>query len=277
MSASRVITLTSDFGLQDPYVASMKGVVLSINPAAAIVDISHSVRPQAIEQAAFLLGAAWPYFPAGSIHVVVVDPGVGTERRALALRTPEGTVVGPDNGVLSPALPDAVREEAPDLGKAAEVRLPSGHRAVFLSNEAYFRHPVSSTFHGRDIFAPVAAHLSLGVPLEELGQPVERILALPPFQAERQADGSLAGRVVHIDAFGNLVTDVRCSDLPLHPVVEVAGERIEGVSTTYGQGRGLVAVGGSSGYLEIAVVGGNAARYLKADVGLPVVVRPGVR
>ena len=277
MSTSPVITLTSDFGLQDPYVGAMKGVILAINPAAAIVDISHGVRPQAIEQAAFLLGAAWPYFPPGTIHVVVVDPGVGTERRALALRTPQGTFVGPDNGVLSAALPDPVREEASGEDKAAEVGLPSGHRAVSLSNEAYFRHPVSSTFHGRDIFAPVAAHLSLGVPLEELGQPVERILALPPFRARRRADGSLAGRVIHIDAFGNLVTDVRCADLPPQPVVEVGGERIEDVSTTYGEGRGLLAVIGSGGYLEIAVAGGSAARHLKADVGMPVVVRPSGR
>lgn len=277
MSTSPVITLTSDFGLQDPYVGAMKGVILAINPAAAIVDISHGVRPQAIEQAAFLLGAAWPYFPPGTIHVVVVDPGVGTERRALALRTPQGTFVGPDNGVLSAALPDPVREEASGEDKAAEVGLPSGHRAVSLSNEAYFRHPVSSTFHGRDIFTPVAAHLSLGVPLEELGQPVERILVLPPFRAGRRADGSLAGRVIHIDAFGNLVTDVRCADLPPQPVVEVAGERIEGVSTTYGEGRSLLAVIGSGGYLEIAVAAGSAARHLKADVGAPVLVRPGGR
>jgi S-adenosylmethionine hydrolase len=274
MSTSPVITLTSDLGLQDPYVGAMKGVILAINPAAAIVDITHGVRPQAIEQAAFLLGAAWPYFAPGTIHVVVVDPGVGTERRALAMRTPQETFVGPDNGVLSAALPDQVREEASDADGAAEVRLPSGHRAVSLSNEAYFRHPVSSTFHGRDIFAPVAAHLSLGAPLEELGPPVESILALPPFRARCQADGSLAGRVIHIDAFGNLVTDVRCADLPPQPIVEVAGGRIEGVSTTYGEGRGLLAVTGSSGYLEISVADGNAARYLRAELGVPVVVRP---
>ncbi len=281
MSTRPIITLTSDFGLQDPYVGAMKGVILGINPAAAVVDISHGVRPQAIEQAAFLLGAAWPYFPPGSIHVVVVDPGVGSERRALALRAPEGVFVGPDNGVLSAALPDEAREDASGADGAAEVPLPSDHRAVSLNNEAYFRHPVSSTFHGRDIFAPVAAHLSLGVPLEDLGPPVERILALPPFRARRQADGSLAGRVIHIDAFGNLVTDVRLADLPRRPIVEVESERIEAISTTYrqtparrgGEGRGLVAVTGSSGYLEISVAGGSAARYLKADVGVPVVVR----
>lgn len=277
MSPRRVITLTTDFGLQDPYVGSMKGVILTINPEAAIVDISHGVRPQAIEQAAFLLGTAWPYFPPQTIHVVVVDPGVGTERRALALRTPQATFVGPDNGVLSAALADAVREGVSGEGRAAEVGLPPSHRAVSLTNEAYFRHPVSSTFHGRDIFAPVAAHLSLSVPLQELGPPVQRILALPPFRAKRQADGSLAGRVVHIDAFGNLVADVRCADLPPQPIVEVAGERIEGISATYEEGQGLLAIAGSSGYLEISVAGGHAAHYLSADVGVPVLVRPGGR
>jgi S-adenosylmethionine hydrolase len=272
-----IITLTTDFGLQDAYLAAMKGAILSINPTARIIDVSHAVRPQAIEQAAFVLAAAWPYFPPDAIHVVVVDPAVGSERRALALRAASATFVGPDNGVLSAALPDEVRavvSDSPYAHLPAPVGLPTGYRAVSLTNERFFRTPVSSTFHGRDIFGPVAAHLSLGADLEELGEPVEQIVALPPFRAHRQADGSLRGRVLHIDAFGNLITDVRLEDVPSRDaVIEVAGRTIEGVSATYEPGADLRAVTGSSGYLEIAAPGGSAAALLNAGLGLAVVVR----
>ena len=267
-----IITLTTDFGLQDPYVAAMKGAILTINPTARLVDVSHTIRPQAIDQAVFVLAAAWPYFPPGAIHVAVVDPAVGSQRRALALRAGTATFVGPDNGVLSAALPDDVRAAAG--GSPAPVGLPAGYRAVFLTNERFFRAPVSSTFHGRDVFGPVAAHLSLGVALEDLGEPIERVVALPPFRAQRQPDGSLRGRVLHIDAFGNLITDVRVEDLPSgNAVIEVADRTVEGVSATYEPGADLRAVTGSSGYLEIAAPGGSAAAVLKADLGLTVVVR----
>ena len=266
-----IITLTTDFGLQDPYVAAMKGAMLTVNPAARLVDVSHTIRPQAIEQAAFVLAAAWPYFPPDTIHVAVVDPAVGSERRALAVRAAGATFVGPDNGVLSAALPDDARAAAND--SPAPVGLPEGYRAVSLANERFFRTPVSTTFHGRDIFGPVAAHLSLGVALEELGEPVEQINALPPFRARRQPDGSLHGRVLHIDAFGNLITDVRLEDLPSrNAVIEVAGRTIHGVSATYGPGTDVRAVTGSSGYLEIAAPGGSAAHVLKAELGLTLVV-----
>ena len=271
-SPPSIITLTTDFGLQDPYVAAMKGAILSINPTAHLVDVSHAIRPQAVEQAAFVLAAAWPYFPPDAIHVVVVDPAVGSARRALALRAADATFVGPDNGVLSAALPDEARAAAGE--SLAPVRLPDGYRAVSVTNERFFRTPVSSTFHGRDIFGPVAAHLSLGVALEELGEPVEQIAALPPFRARRQPDGSLRGRVLHVDAFGNLITDVRLDDLTsANAVVELANRTIEGVSSTYGPGANLRAVTGSSGYLEIAAPGASAAAVLKADLGLTVVVR----
>jgi S-adenosylmethionine hydrolase len=268
-----IITITTDFGLQDPYVAAMKGAILSINPATNLIDVSHAIRPQAIEQAVLVTAAAWPYFPQGAIHVVVVDPGVGSRRRALALRTTTATFVGPDNGVLSAALSDDVRTSAGD--SATPVRLPADCRAVSLTNERYFRAPVSSTFHGRDIFGPVAAHLSLGVALEELGEPLEHIVALPPFRARRQPDGSLRGHVLHIDAFGNLITDVRVEDLPSRSAnIEVSGRTLTGVSATYEPGANLRAITGSSGYLEIAVPGGSAAALLNAALGETVVVRP---
>lgn len=273
MRGPPIITLITDFGQQDPYVAALKGAILTINPAARLVDVSHAIPPQAIEQAVFVAAAAWPYFPPGAIHVAVVDPAVGSQRRALALPTAAATFVGPDNGVLSAALPDDLRAAAGD--SPSPIGLPAGSRAVALTNERYFRSPVSSTFHGRDIFGPVAAHLSLGVALEELGEPVGQIIALPPFRARRQPDGSLRGRVLHIDAFGNLITDVRLEDLPSpDAVVEVAGRTIEGVSAAYEPGADLRAVTGSSGYLEIAAPGGRAAALLTAELGLPVVVRP---
>jgi hypothetical protein len=268
-----IITLTTDFGLQDPYVAAMKGAILSVNPAVTLVDVSHAIRPQAIEQAVFVTAAAWPYFPPDVIHIAVVDPTVGSQRRGLALRSAGATFIGPDNGVLSAALTDDVRMAAGQ--SPAPVRLPADCHAVSLTDERYFRSPVSSTFHGRDIFGPVAAHLSLGVSLEEMGEPVEEIVALPPFRARRQPDGSLRGRVLHIDAFGNLITDVRTEDLPSRNViVEVAGHTVEGVNATYEPGADLRAVAGSSGYVEIAAPGTSAAALLKADLNQPVFVRP---
>ena len=276
MATSRIVTLTTDFGLVDPYVAAMKGAILSINPQALIVDISHDVRPQAVLHGAFLISLALPYFPTGAIHLAVVDPGVGTARRALALQTPDGTFLGPDNGLLSPALPDHLRAQA--LPSLSQLPLPQGCRAVALENQRYFRQPVSATFHGRDIFAPVAAHLSLGLALDDLGPALEFIQALPPFQAQAQADGSRRGRVLHIDRFGNLITDVRADDLLADAVViiDVAEHKIQGLSHTYGQGQGLIAYIGSAGYLEIALVEGSAAAALQADIGLPLIVRPAV-
>ncbi|MBI1884840.1 MAG: SAM-dependent chlorinase/fluorinase [Chloroflexi bacterium] len=273
MGARPVITLTTDFGLADPCVAAMKGVVLSLNPDAVTIDVSHEVRPHSIEQGAFLLACSWPHFPAGSIHVAVVDPGVGTARRALALQTAAGFFVGPDNGVLSAALPDDARAAVSlPSGTAA---LPEDVRAVALTNERYFRHPVSVTFHGRDVFAPVAAHISLGVPLEELGEPVESVVALPPFRAASQPDGSLVGRVVHIDRFGNVVTDIRQEDLPAANVeVEIAGRTVAGLARTYGDAKGLVALIGSAGYLELSLPNGNAASALNVDIGAAVGVIP---
>lgn len=265
-----IITLTTDLGTNDIYVAAMKGVILGSNPQATIVDITHAVRPQQIEQAVFLTQEAWPFFPKGAVHVVVVDPGVGTQRRALALRTPTAIFVGPDNGVLSAALPEGSRPPEPCLAA-----LPQGYRAVALTNPAYFRHPVSTTFHGRDIFAPVAAHLSLGVPLEQVGEPVSSIFALPPLRALRRPDGSIQGRVLHIDTFGNLITNVYSQDIsdPQRTVVEIADRRIVGLSGNYQEGTGPLALLGSSGYLEIAVANGNAARELGVDVGTPVVAK----
>ena len=273
-AASQIITLTTDFGLADPYVAAMKGVILGLNPRAVIVDISHEVRPQRLLQAVFLTQSAYPFFPTGASHIVVVDPGVGANRRALVIETPQGCYLGPDNGVLSAALPDEARPPADE--SPVPIALPAGCRAFAITNRRYLRDPVSATFHGRDIFAPAAAHLSLGVPPEELGEPVETLFAFPPLRARRCPDGSLQAQVVHIDRFGNVVTDVRAGDLPQGAfTVELAGQQVPGPVRTYAQATGLAAIVGSSAYLEVALPNGNAATALGTDIGDAVLVRPG--
>ncbi len=268
-----IITLTTDFGLSDPYVAAMKGVILGLNPRALLVDITHEVRPQQILQATFMTQAAWPYFPPGAIHAVVVDPGVGMGRRAVALETPRGCFVGPDNGALSAALPEEARPAAGQ--KPAPVPLPASYRAYAISSPSYMLRPVSATFHGRDIFAPAAAHLSLGVSIEELGERLDTIVALSPLRARRNADGSLAGRVVHIDRFGNAITDIRAEDLPAQEfAVELRGRRVPGLVRTYAEATVLSALVGSSGYLEAALRNGNAARELGVEIGDAAMLRP---
>jgi S-adenosylmethionine hydrolase len=272
-TVTSIITLTTDFGVSQHYVAAMKGVILSINPRAMLVDVTHQVQPQRVEEGCFLLGTAWPYFPSGSVHVAVVDPGVGTERRGLVLVTPTGFFVGPDNGVLSAALPDNARPRGL-RALARPVRLPDGYSAVTIEDPRFIREPVSATFHGRDVFAPVAAYLTLGVSPESFGERASSVLALPPFKAVRKSDGSLVGRVVHVDQFGNLVTSIRAADIGDGDVtVEIAGVTIHGLAVTYGDGEDLIALIGSSGYLEVALPMGNAADLLDAELETPVTVR----
>lgn len=267
------ITLTTDFGLSDPYVASMKGSIYSLNPRATIIDVTHGIEPQAIDQAVFVLQYALRYVPPQSIHVMVVDPGVGTERRPLALATPVGTFVAPDNGLLSVALPDDVRSFATEGPRLVD--LPPSFSAHELTNGAYHRHPVSVTFHGRDIFAPVAAHLSLGVQTQDLGPAVSRVHALPPFSATVNDDGSITGRVLHVDRYGNLITNIRRDQLGADPVtITVSGRAITGISRTYAQAPSLAAVVASTGFLAIVVPNGSAARELGADIGEQVSLLP---
>jgi S-adenosylmethionine hydrolase len=264
VAAQRIITLTTDFALRDGYVASMKGVILSIAPGVSIVDVSHAVPPQSVDEGAFLLTLVWPYFPEDTIHLTVVDPGVGTERRPVAVQTARGTFVGPDNGVLAPTLASI---GALDSSTGALI----GAEAVELTEEEYWRHPTSHTFHGRDIFAPAAAHLAAGTPLERLGPAIERLktLVLPGFTRRR---GALVGSVIHVDAFGNVITSIPGHALPEAPVVRIGEVAIEGLSASY-QDRPLGALIGSAGFLEVAVRNGNAAQYLGVRRGDPVEVR----
>ena len=258
-----IITLTTDFELADGYVGTMKGVILGIAPTATIVDISHDIPPQDMREAAYTLYAAYPYFPQGTIHVVVVDPGVGSERRGIALRTPQATFVAPDNGVLSYVV----------AGERVE-------QIVHLTNPCYHLSPVSRTFHGRDIFAPAAAHLARGIPLAELGDPLTEIVAFSLPRPQVRSDGTIVGQVIHVDRFGNLITSITATDLADHSllgasVIEIKGQGIRGIANTYAEvatGK-LLAIVGSSNRLEIAVSGGSASQTLEAKVGDEVLLK----
>ena len=269
-----IITLTTDLGLTDAYVAAMKGVILGINPEAKLVDICHSIKPQNITQAAFVLGTAYKFFPQKTIHVVVVDPGVGTKRRAIILRTPSADFVAPDNGVLS-----YVIQESSTKGVAGNVdlqQLGPELEAVAITKAEYWRSPVSPTFHGRDIFAPVAARLSLGFPPIDFGEVITSVTMLPLLRPYQAQDGSLVGHILHIDSFGNLITNIKRQDLPeAKPAItiKVGSQLISGLSRTYAEGEELLALIGSGGYLEIAVKGGNASAILDAEVGNEIRVR----
>ena len=250
-----LITMITDFGLGDAYVGIMKGVIMGINPHARFVDICHTIQPQNIPQAAFVISTAYRYFPPDTVHLIVIDPGVGSQRKAIVVKTLSAYFVAPDNGVLSYVIEDSTAERA---------KL----EAIALSNPIFWRSPVSPTFHGRDIFAPVAAHISLGVPLRQMGEPITSFVTFPLPRSRLAEDGTLVCHIVHIDSFGNLITDATREDIPAGKVVmEVAGQRIEGINATYVEGSGLMALIGSSGRLEVAIRDGNAARMLGVKVG----------
>jgi len=275
-----IVTLTSDFGLGDSYVAAMKGVILSINPGARLVDICHDIEPQNIRQAAFILSAACHFFPKGTIHLVVVDPGVGTDRRAIVLRTPMAEFVAPDNGVLSYVIQQSSAKPLAYKAESREAELEPELEAVAITNPEFWRSPVSPTFHGRDIFAPVAAWLSRGFPPASFGEAVTLLKVLPLSRPHRASGGLVVGHVIHIDNFGNLITDIRGDDLPAETEgisVRVGGYKITGLRRAYGEGEGLLALIGSNGYLEVAVRQGNAADWLSAKVGDEVRVKTGGR
>ena len=271
-----IITLTTDFGLTDAYVAAMKGVILGINPEAKLIDICHSIKPQNIPQAAFVLSTAYQFFPQKTIHLVVVDPRVGTERRAIILRTPSADFVAPDNGVLSYVIQASSAKPAADNVNLQERELEPGLEAVAITKPQFWRTSISSTFHGRDVFAPVAALLSLGFPPIDFGEAITSLTMLPLPKPHRRPDGSLVGHVLHIDNFGNLITSIKGSDLlpTKQPIaVEVGNHLISGLSRTYAEGQGLLTLIGSSGYLEVSLKGGSASAFLDAEVGSEVRLR----
>jgi S-adenosylmethionine hydrolase len=267
-----VITLTTDFGLSDAYVACMKGVILSINPKATIVDISHAIEPQNITQAAFMLHMAHRYFPNDAIHVIIVDPGVGSRRKAVILRTPLAYFIAPDNGVLSyiiselHPLGDGFSHPASRVQLSKEMK--KNIQAVSITKSAFWQQPVSATFHGRDIFAPVAAHLSLGVPVQKFGEIIDTLTIISPLAPHYDSAHNLVGHVLHIDRFGNLITNIKNSDVSQEAITMKVGRHlIKKVIQYYAETEGVAVVPGSAGYLEISLSSGNAASFLGAKIG----------
>jgi S-adenosyl-L-methionine hydrolase (adenosine-forming) len=259
MSANRVLTLLTDFGEQDVYVAVLKGAIAQVNPKLVIIDLTHHIPPQDLGSARFNLANAYPYFPAETVHIAIVDPGVGGQRRAIALQLANGFLVGPDNGIFS-----GVLDHYPAIA------------AVELDNADYWRVPLPSfTFHGRDIFATVGAYLASGVPLTDLGRAIDPStlvhLPLPPLL---QTGSSIQGVIQYIDRFGNLITNI-----PAHRVenqswfVQIDAHTIPGNQTYADVPIGAVlALVGSHGWVEIAVNQGNAQAQLQVPLGASIQV-----
>jgi S-adenosyl-L-methionine hydrolase (adenosine-forming) len=269
-----VVTLTTDFGLKDGYVAAIKGVIYSINPEATIVDVSHNIHPQNILEAAFVLSTAYSFFPIYTVHLVVVDPGVGTNRQAVILKTPRAYFVAPDNGVLSYIVDDF----SPQPVTGSQRVKPGLDAQVYaITKSEYWRKPVSNTFHGRDIFAPVAARLSLGEMASGLGDKLDTLTALP-IPRPLQGRDLVQGQVIHIDTFGNLITNIKESTLSstgLSVNIIICDHTIRGLARAYAQGEGLIALFGSSGYMEISLPNASAASLLQSKVGDELMVKPG--
>jgi S-adenosylmethionine hydrolase len=257
-----IITLVTDFGDEDEFVGVMKGVILGVNPSASIVDITHRIDPQDIVKAAYLIPSYYPFFPEGTVHLIVVDPGVGSSRQIIALEMAGHVFLAPDNGVLSLLLDSEYIDTI-----------------VSVNNQNYFLTPVSHTFHGRDIFASVGAHISMGIEVAKTGTPhakgaLVRLDAQQPRLTER---GKLVGTIISIDRFGNLITNIQLNDikesLGSHPEamlqIEVGKQKIDGLSESYQDAgiENLLAIIGSRGYLEIALNRGSACGRLKVKKG----------
>jgi S-adenosylmethionine hydrolase len=261
--ANAIITLTTDYGNNDHLVGTLKGVILKINPEVTLVDITHNISPYDLLDGALAIGAAYAYFPPKTIHIVVIDPGVGTARRPLLVSASNQYFIAPDNGVLSVVLE---REQSNAVVRHANV-------------EHYFLQPLSKTFHGRDVFAPVAAWLSKSWQTASMGDEIQdfKRLALPRPKA---VDGVVKGAVLRIDAFGNLVTNFRVEDLPENAIssggvkFQVGAHPVERMVETFAQGNPGEAIAyiGSTGYVEIAVNKANASRTLSVGRGAPVVL-----
>jgi hypothetical protein len=257
-----IVTLTTDFGLKDAYVAIMKGVILGIAPHARIIDYTHGITPGNMIEAAFMLNNGYRYFPRGTVHVVVVDPGVGGDRRAVALQTPEAAFIGPDNGVFTLIIEEAQRERGRDL------------HIVELNQPQFWLPQVSSTFHGRDVFAPVAAHLVRGASLAELGRPLDTLTLARIATPQPLGRNVIQGQIIHVDHFGNCITNITLEhlfsyDLGRRIVVEIIDQQLPGLFRTYIEGpTGTpMCLIGSSGHLELALSNGNAAKHLGVDIG----------
>ncbi len=270
-----IITLTTDFGASDAYVAAMKGVILNLCAGVTIVDVSHRITRHDVAEAAYVLVSASTHYPSHAVHVAVVDPGVGSSRRHLILQTPRGIYVSPDNGALTHILNEfgAHTVETESDGEPCMVTIPESCQAFELDKPGYWLPRVSRTFHGRDIFAPTAAHLANGTPAPELGSPIGSAVCLPIPRFLSTQD-STTGAVVHIDTYGNLITNIPEEVVPNDSEIQISDRVILGLSESYQESLGkLLAIIGSRNTLEIAVGQGNARTYLNASIGDQVVVQ----
>jgi S-adenosyl-L-methionine hydrolase (adenosine-forming) len=262
-----IITLTTDFGLRSGFAGVMQGVIYSLAPQVQIVEITHFISPQDIREGCYTLSRSVPFFPRGTIHVYVVDPGVGTQRRPLAASLGDHFFIGPDNGLLTLLIEDAERNQQP-------------MEFIHLDRPEFWLPKVSRTFHGRDIFSPAAAHLANGIPLQDLGTPFSDPVRLELSRPQRTESGWSA-HISSIDTFGNLTTDLAVSMLPDASKAHflLLGKEVNGISDSYGQKPAgeLVAVIDSEEFIEIALVNGNAAQALGAKVGEAVDVIFGVK
>jgi len=252
-----VISLLTDFGLRDGYVGVMKGVIWQIAPGIQIADISHNIGPQNVLEGAIAWGRTVPYFPDGSVHIGVIDPGVGTQRRPIAARLGNYYFVLPDNGLISMVLDSAEKKDQPI-------------EFIHLDNPKYWLSEISNVFHGRDIFSPVGAHLAKGIQLKELGSPIDDPVRLEIPRPHSSPNG-VRGEVISIDNFGNIASNILQSDLDGLGVVivNIAGVEIDGLVNTFGErlpGE-LIALYGTRADLLISVVNGNAAEHLRVKVG----------
>ena len=258
---NRIVTLTTDFGLTDHFVGTMKGVIFGICPSARIIDISHDVGPYEIGEAGFLIAQSWRYFPRGTVHIVVVDPGVGSARRPILAEAGGQYFVAPDNGVLSMIFAE---EE---------------HTTRWITAETYFLQPVSRTFHGRDVFAPVGAHLAAGIAPAKFGKRIDDYLRKSFERPERTARRGWTGTILKVDRFGNLITNFRFADfgqIESQPFeIKVGLSVVERLSSSYAEAAlgDLFAIVGSSGYIEIAANQASAAKLLGCGAGAPVELR----
>ncbi|MFP4382215.1 MAG: S-adenosyl-l-methionine hydroxide adenosyltransferase family protein [Candidatus Sumerlaeia bacterium] len=251
-----LIVMMTDMGESDWFVGTMKGVILSVCPQAQIVDLCHRVRHQSVQEAAFMLHINWKYFPKGSIFLCVVDPGVGTERHPLIARNDDYYFIAPNNGLLS-----YVMEES------------SGWEFLVIENQKLMLQNQSTTFHGRDVFSPAAGHLAAGHDFEDFGKKLEKAVTIPPIQSVKAEDNSISGRIIYIDSFGNLMTNIKPEMIPdkVNPeklMLNFHGHLIQGIAPHFA----AVPINhpllywGSSGYLEIAMNYGSAARKWHAQV-----------
>jgi len=261
VSVSGQITLLTDFGTDDYFVGAMKGVILSVNPGAALIDISHNIPPQDIQAAAFALLACYRSFAQGTIHVAIVDPGVGSTRRPILAVAGGYFFIGPDNGILSYVLDN------------------EADQTIFhVTSEQFFRKPLSTTFHGRDVFAPIAAALSKGLSADSFGPQIDDPVKLPALKPVVGSNGKVSGRIIHIDRFGNCVTNIERSSVSGNEqvMVMVKGKRVQAFREFYGEAgadKKPFAIWGSAGFLEVSARNRSAAKMLGVKRGDEIVLR----